>query len=93
MTDYCCCLRQVFSKPPEQRPDVVVAKDCHGLNAGSMLLRHTPWTLQHLADAWAATWVRAKGCVCWGGFGQGGMPGGGGGGLLEGRTPVVADML
>lgn len=35
-------------------PDVIIAKDCNGINAGSFLVRNAPWTWQHLSDAWAA---------------------------------------
>jgi hypothetical protein len=31
---------------------VIVAKDCNGINTGSWLLRNTPWTNQHVTEAW-----------------------------------------
>lgn len=58
-------LKEVFDLPPDERPDVIVAKDCNGLNAGSLLLRNTPWARQHLSDAWATTDVsKYLGLVC-----------------------------
>lgn len=51
-------LHDVFARPPDLRPDVVVAKDCNGINSGSIFFRNTPWTRQHLADIWATDKVR-----------------------------------
>lgn len=34
-------------------PDVLVAKDCNGINTGSLFLRNTLWTRRHLAELWA----------------------------------------
>lgn len=36
-------------------PDVIMAKDCNGINTGSMILRNTPWTKQDLEKAWHPT--------------------------------------
>jgi hypothetical protein len=58
-------LPEVFALPPEERPDVIVSEDCNDLNSGSFLLRNTPWTRQHLSDAWATTQVRTSaGWLC-----------------------------
>jgi hypothetical protein len=46
-------LPDIFTQPYDTHPDVLVAKDCNGLNAGSLMLRNTAWTKQHLADLWA----------------------------------------
>lgn len=37
-----------------EKPDasIIVSKDCNGINTGSWFLRNTPWTHQHLTDAW-----------------------------------------
>eukprot|EP00877_Chromochloris_zofingiensis_P006406 jgi/Chrzof1/2018/UNPLg00673.t1 len=52
-------LKKVITAAVEQHnsttlPDVIIAKDCNGMNAGSFLVRNTLWTWQHLSDAWAA---------------------------------------
>jgi hypothetical protein len=51
-------LQDVLSQTPQSRPDVVANKDCNGLNSGSIFFRNTPWTHQHLADAWTLIKVR-----------------------------------
>ena len=45
--------------------DLMIARDCNGINAGSMLLRRSAWTARLLARMWSDEWASVPNLEKW----------------------------
>lgn len=46
-------------------PDVLLARDCNGVNAGSLIVRNSPWGRRHLAEIWATDYPEVPHLSYW----------------------------